>query len=132
MKILISVCPNFQLVRSILSFRFSLFGKRLKISFAIKSESKAYWAIKRWIRLKLEAALAPLSNALDSFSKPTVWTLHKAITNMDSNFNRDKLTFPLKWVFNIDMNSLFLLSTLIFSIRKMSGIILLIYTHLRA
>lgn len=31
-----------------------------------------------------------------------------------------------KWVFSIEMNSLLLLSTLIFSIRKMSGLILLI------
>jgi hypothetical protein len=46
------------------------------------------------MRLKLEVACALLSKALASFSKPTVWTLHSAKTNMAISFNLDKFTFP--------------------------------------
>jgi hypothetical protein len=63
------------------------------MSLAIKSESNAYWAIKRCMRLKLDAAIAWLSKALDSFSKPTVWTLHSAMTNIAISFNLDRLIF---------------------------------------
>jgi hypothetical protein len=77
------------------------------------------------MRRKLEATCALLSKALAIFFKPIVWTLLNTKTYIAKSFNLANFTFPYKWVSNIDMNSLFLLSTLTFTIGKMSSVVLL-------
>ncbi len=49
-----------------------------------------------WYEFGKEEGNASLSKAFESFSKPTVWTLQRAITNIDINFNLERLIFPLK------------------------------------
>tara|TARA_R110000868_G_C10813385_1_gene758038 strand:+ start:893 stop:1132 length:240 start_codon:yes stop_codon:yes gene_type:complete len=79
------------------------------------------------MRLKEEPGPASVSKALASFSKVTVWTLHRAIIKWEMSFTLARLTFPFKWVLRTEVNSLFLVAALVFFIRKMFEIILLIY-----
>ncbi len=122
-----SVSPNCQLVRSMESLTLSCLGRRLKISLATKSESRLKLAIKRWIRLREEPAWAVVLKALASFSNVTVCTLHSAVIKCAMSFTLAKFIFPLKCVLRTELNSVFLIQTLVFFIRKMSDIILLIY-----
>jgi hypothetical protein len=112
----ISVLPNFQLVLSIESVSCSLLGNKLKISFAIKSESSEYDEMNRWIRRNEELSSARVSNALARFSKLTVLAFVKAIINSEMNLIRAKFNLPSKCSFNTGTKLLSLLLTLVFFI----------------
>ena len=69
---LISVAPNFQFVLSIANLYGGLCGSKEKTNRAIRSVSRAYSEMNRWILRKEESTFASVSKPAASLSKQTV------------------------------------------------------------
>ena len=80
---LIFTSPNFQFVRSIVSVYGPSDGMRDLRYPATASRSRTIYAMKRWMRRKLDSREALLSNAPASLDRQTVCTVQSAPSSMD-------------------------------------------------
>lgn len=111
---LILSSPNFQLVRSMVSEYGPSNGMRDLRYPATASRSNTIYAMKRWMRRKLDSRDALLSNATANLDKQTICTVQSAPSSMERH---------LMWArFMVDLNisritekiSLLLCETLVF------------------
>ena len=137
LKILISAYPSFQLVSINTQTKIFLFsGNKEKIILAIQvRRPKIKSAINRWIRPQnWKRVVLHYRKPLKASQSRPFWTLQRAITNIDINFNLETIDFFLWNEYLILGNKIsnFYLWTFGFSpLEKMSGIILLIYWKIK-
>ena len=111
-RILMSVVPNFQLVLSNARRYGGLCGNKANTKRAIRSVSSRYSAMNRCILRNEESTLTLESKPAASFSKQTVWTLHKAQINKPKNFIRAKFILSPNICDNVENKMVFLFSAL--------------------
>ena len=125
-RILMSEIPNFQLVLSNTRRYGGACGNKAITNRAIRSVSSRYTAIKRCILRKEEPTLTSESKPAASFSKQTVWTLHRAQINKPKNLIRAKFILSPNTCDNVENKMVFLFSALVF---MFLWVIIRHYTH---